>query len=54
MKGRVGFIRIVCILEMVGVIFHDAFEEMEIVKVDGAAKADRDVDPNIEGSTAVC
>ena len=39
---------------MVRVVFHDAFEEVEIVKVNGAAKADRDLNPNSEGSTAAC
>ena len=50
MEGCVRFVCIVWILEIVGIVFHDAFEEVEIIKVNGAAKADRDVNPNIQGS----
>ena len=48
MERCVGLVCIVWILEMVGVVFHDAFKEVEIVEVNGTAKADTDINPNVE------
>ena len=43
----IGFIGIVRVLEVVGIVLDDAAEEREIVEVDGTADADGDADPEV-------
>jgi hypothetical protein len=44
-EGCVAFIGKVGVLKVAGVVLDDALDEGEVVEVDGAAEADRDVDP---------
>lgn len=45
MEGCVAYVGEVGVLKVAGVVLDDALDEGEVVEVDGAAEADRDVDP---------
>ena len=45
-EGGVAFVGEVRVLQALRVVFDDAFDEDEVVQVDGAAEADADVDPD--------